>query len=92
MDNWKHALIAGGVGVGALLLLRGKRPAGLVCAGIGLATLASEYPEKFRDIRKNFHEYAEQGATLLDVASKVGERISDMSETSASSWYRFLAG
>jgi hypothetical protein len=92
MEKWKSAVIAGSACVGILLFLKGKKPAGLVCAGIGMATLASEYPETFRDIRNNFHEYAEHGAVLLDVAARIGERIGEFSDTPASSWHRLLAG
>jgi hypothetical protein len=91
MENWKLAVVAGSAALGALLLLKSRKPAGLICTGIGLVTLASEYPEKFREIRDNFHEYAEHGAVLLDVASRIGDRIGEMSESPASSWYRFLA-
>jgi hypothetical protein len=92
MENWKLAIVAGAAGAGALLLLKGKKSAGLACTGIGLATLASEYPEEFRTVRDNFHEYVEHGAVLLDVASRIGERIAEASDSSASGWYRVLAG
>lgn len=75
MENWKRALIAGSVGAGLLLLWKGRKPAGLLCTGIGLAALASEYPEEFRQIRQNFNQYVEQGATLLEVSSRIGERL-----------------
>jgi hypothetical protein len=92
MKNWKLAVIAGSAGLGALLLLKGKKPAGLIVAGVGLTTLASEYPEKIREVRDNFHEYAEHGAVLLDVASRIGERIGEMNESPAYFWRRILAG
>ena len=47
MENWKRAVIAGSVGAAALLLLKGKRPAAVLVGGVGLAVLASEYPDQF---------------------------------------------
>ena len=44
MENWKRAVIAGSAGAATILLLKGKRPAGVLVAGVGLAVLASEYP------------------------------------------------
>ena len=51
MENWKRALIAGSAALSAICFIKGKRGGGLLFAGVSLATLASEYPEKFRDIR-----------------------------------------
>ena len=49
-------------------------------AGIGAATLAAEYPDRFAEIRDNAEHYMARGITFLDVASKVGQRISDVTE------------
>lgn len=92
MENWKVALVVGAAGAGALLLVKGRKSAGLACAGIGMAALASEYPERFRAVRDNFHEYVEHGAVVLDVASRIGEHIAAVSDSPSSSWYRLLAG
>jgi hypothetical protein len=80
MENWKTALVAGSVATGLILLLKGKHSAGLVVAGIGAATLAAEYPDKFAEIRDNAQHYMARGITFLDVASRVGQRISDVTE------------
>lgn len=92
MQSWKMAMIAGAAGAGALFLLKGKKSVGLTCAGIGMAVLASEYPQEFRRARANFHEYVEHGAVLFDVAARVGERIAEASDSPTSTWYRLLAG
>ena len=47
MENWKRAVIAGSVGAATMLLLKGKRPAAVLVGGVGLAVLASEYPNQF---------------------------------------------
>ncbi len=52
MENWKRAVVAGSVGTSAILFVKGKRPAGVLMAGVGLAVLASEYPEKFERLRE----------------------------------------
>jgi hypothetical protein len=80
MENWKIGLIAGTLGAGALLLLRGKKAAGVVLAGVGAAVLASEYPEKLEEIRDRLPEYADRGVRMLDNLSRAGERIADLLE------------
>jgi hypothetical protein len=90
MENWKKALLIGAATTGAILLLRGQRTAGLVCAGVGLATLASEYPEKFAEIRDNLPEYVDRGTTFLDVVSKVGDRLAQVAEKRGATWYEAL--
>ena len=67
MENWKRAVIAGSAGVATILMLKGKRPAGVLAAGIGLAVLASEYPEKFEQIREEIPSYVRQGMRFLDL-------------------------
>ena len=78
MDNWKRATIAGSVGVATILLLKGKRPAAVLAGGVGLAVLASEYPEKFTRIREELPSYVRQGTRFLDLAMKIGSRIEEL--------------
>jgi hypothetical protein len=92
MENWKRAVIAGSIGVGVLFFLKKKRHAGFLFSGIGLAALASEYPEQFREIRRDLHKYVDQGSVLLEVSSRVGERIAEATDGHTSHWYRSLAG
>jgi hypothetical protein len=80
MENWKIGLIAGTLGTGAVLLLRGKKAAGVVLAGVGAAVLASEYPEKLEQIRDRLPEYADRGARVLDNLSRAGEKIAELLE------------
>jgi len=47
MPNWRKGLVIGSFAAGALLLIKGHRPAGIAAATVGLAILAAEYPEKF---------------------------------------------
>lgn len=75
MQDWKRVMVAGSAGASVILFLKGKTAAGLLVAGVGIATLASEYPEKFADVRDHLPDYATQGTRYLDLISRVVERI-----------------
>ena len=83
MENWKRAAIAGSVGVATILLLKGKRPAAVLVGGVGLAVLASEYPEKFTRIREEIPNYVRQGTKFLDMAMKIGNKIEELAARGA---------
>jgi hypothetical protein len=80
MQNWKRALIAGSVGGATILLLKGKRPAAVLFGGVALAVLASEYPEKFTRIREELPSYVRQGTRFLDLAMKIGNKITELAQ------------
>lgn len=90
MESWKRAVIAGSAGLSVILLLKGSRTGGLIFGGVALATLASEYPEKFAEIRRKLPDYVERGSTFLEVVSRVGERLADVAETRGRNWYEGL--
>ena len=52
MENWKRAVTAAAAGVSVICFIKGKQTIGIVFAGVSLATLASEYPEEFREVRE----------------------------------------
>jgi hypothetical protein len=81
MHNWKRAVIAGSAGAAAILALKGKRPAAVLVGGVGLAVLASEYPEKFERIREEIPSYVRQGTKFLDLAMKIGGKIEQIAES-----------
>ena len=83
MESWKKAVIAGSAGAAAILLVKGKRPAGVLAAGVGLAVLASEYPEKFARIREEIPSYVQQGTRFVDMAMKIGSKIGELVERRA---------
>lgn len=83
MNNWKRAAIAGSVGAAAILLLKGRRPAAVLVGGVGLAVLASEYPDRFEKIREELPSYVRQGTRFLDLAMKIGNRITELAEKRA---------
>jgi hypothetical protein len=90
MENWKRGLLAGSAGLAALFLVRGNRTASMIFGGVALATLASEYPDKFADIRRRMPEYVERGSNFLDVVSRAGERLADLAERRGGAWYEAL--
>ena len=90
VENWKRALLAGSAGAAVIMFLKGKPTAGVILTGVGLATLASEYPEKFEDFRERLPEFIERGNAFLDVVSLVGERLAEVAEHRRSTWYEAL--
>src|SRR6266568_4529522 len=90
MENWKRGLIAGSAGLSLVFLLKGSRTGALIFGGAALATLASEYPEKFAEIRKKLPDYMDRGATFLEVVSRLGERLAEVTESRSSAWVEAL--
>jgi len=86
MENWKRVLIAGSTGLSVLCFLKRRRAGGFFLGGVALAALASEYPEKFKEIRASLPQYMRRGATLLNVASRIGERLAEVRERNDSAW------
>lgn len=81
MQNWKRAVIAGSVGTATILMLKGKRPAGVLVAGVGIAVLASEYPRQFERIREEIPLYVRQGTRFLELAMKIGGKIEQLAQS-----------
>jgi hypothetical protein len=90
MPNWKRALLGGSAGAAAVMFLKGKPAAGVILTGIALATVASEYPEKFEELRDKLPRYVEQGTNYLDAVSRLGERLALAAER-GSVWYEELS-
>ncbi len=84
MTNWKQAAIAVSAGAAVILLLKGRRPAAVLAGGIGIAVLASEYPDKFERFREELPMYVERGTGFLDMAMRVGSKIGELAEKRAS--------
>ena len=77
MQNWKKAAIAGSVGLGALLLIKGKRSLGAAATTAGLVLLASEYPEQFEHFWDNAPEYIQRGSHIFSTVQRIAERFAD---------------
>jgi hypothetical protein len=78
MKQWKQALIASSVGASAALFLQRRKTAGLLLAGVGLVTLASEHREEFESLYAKLPDYIEQGKRLLETASQIGEQVAQL--------------
>jgi hypothetical protein len=59
------------------MFLKGRKAAGILLAGVGLATLASEYPDTFARLREDLPDYFDQGVRFLEIASRAGERVAE---------------
>jgi len=90
MENWKKALIVGSATAATVMFLKRKHSAGLLLSGVTVGTLASEYPEHFRRLRKKLPDYIEQGSNLLDVASRLGERLAEAVQRRGTDWVEAL--
>jgi hypothetical protein len=90
MENWKRAVIAGTAATAAMLALRGRRPAAVLVGSLGLAVLASEYPEHFARIREEMPTYVRQGTRFLDLAIKIGSKIEQVGEKRAANAFEQL--
>ncbi len=77
MTNWKRAVVFGSLGVGALFLITGRRPAGIAAATVGLAVLATEYPEKFEQVWQQAPEYLYRGTQIFTGLSRIVERFAE---------------
>lgn len=77
MENWKKAVIAGSVGVGALLLIKGKKSLGAAATTAGLVLLASEYPDQFEHVWQNAPEYISRGSQIFTTVQRIAERFAD---------------
>lgn len=80
MEAWKKAVVAGSLGTAAVLFLKKKWPAGVLTAGVGLAVLASEYPEKFENVREALPDYFHSGMRLMEMISRAGQKIAQLAE------------
>jgi hypothetical protein len=77
MQNWKKAVVTGSIGAAAILFMKRRHAAGVLATGVGLAVLASEYPEKFEKVRRALPDYFDRGMRLMEMAGRAGKRITD---------------
>jgi hypothetical protein len=90
MENWKLALVGGAAGVSTVMFLKRKWTAGIILAGVGVAAVASEYPEEFAELRNRLPDFIERGNSFLEVASRVGDRLAEVAEQHGRTWYESL--
>ncbi len=87
MDGWKKAVVAGSIGAATVLFLKKKYPGGVLATGLGLAVLASEYPEKFEKVRRSLPDYFDRGMQVMEMAARAGKRITQAAgQTAMDAW------
>jgi len=79
--DWKRILMFGAFGAAVYFLLSGKRAAGMAVAGVGLAALASDHPEKFEQIWNQAPEYLDRGHRIVNGIQSLVERISEHAQS-----------
>jgi hypothetical protein len=92
MDGWKKAVVAGSIGAATVLFLKRKYPAGVLATGVGLALLASEFPENFEKVRRALPDYFDRGMQMMDMAARAGKRITDAAGRSAVDAWEEIGG
>jgi hypothetical protein len=92
MDGWKKAVVAGSVGAATVLFLKKKYPAGVLATGVGLAVLASEFPEKFETVRQSLPDYFDRGMRVMEMAARAGKRMTEAAGRSAHETWEEIGG
>jgi hypothetical protein len=92
MESWKKALVLGSIGVAAILFMKKKYPAGVLATGAGLAVLASEYPDRFDNVRRALPDYFDRGMRVMEMAAQAGKRIADAAGRSAVDAWEEIGG
>jgi hypothetical protein len=67
----------GSFAAGAVLFITGRKPAGLVMAGIGVATLAADNPEKLKELWQRMPDYIDKGAKFANMAASFLDRMTE---------------
>src|SRR4051812_23114158 len=75
--DWKRIAMFGCFGAAVDFLVSGKKAAGMAAAGLGLATLASEHPEKFEQVWNNMPDYLDRGHRIVNGIQTLIERVSE---------------
>ena len=88
MTNWKRGVVAGTLGAGVVLLLTGKRRAGIAVGTVGLAILASEYPDKFEALWRHSPDYVSRGIQIFQTVSDILDRFEPAGSMAGSRWGR----
>jgi hypothetical protein len=76
-EGWKRAAVWGSIVAGGVLLVTGRKTAGLVLAGAGLAALAAEYPEKFEEVWERGPHYVKHATRLMSMMGVLGDYFAD---------------
>ena len=74
-----------------MFFLKGKKGGGVLAAGVGVAMLAAEYPEKFEQIRNDLPQYVDRGTKFLDMVTRMGSRFASLAEDRGLSMWEELS-
>lgn len=87
MDSWKKAVVVGSIGAATIFFMKKRYPAGVLATGVGLAVLASEYPERFEKVRRALPDYFDRGMQVMEMAARAGRRITEAAgRTAVDAW------
>jgi hypothetical protein len=92
MESWKKAVVAGSIGAAAILFLKKRYAGGVLATGVGLAVLASEYPEKFEKVRRSLPDYFDRGMQVMETPARAGKRITQAAGQSAMDAWEEVGG
>jgi hypothetical protein len=92
MQSWKRALVAGSISAGALLFLKRRYSLGVIATGVGLAAIASEYPEKFARVREALPQYFDRSLRVMEMAERAGRRMTTAAGQSSVEGWEELGG
>jgi len=70
-------------GNGGNVAAEGETSGGGAGGRLGLAVLASEYPDQFGRIREELPSYVRTGTRFLDLAMQIGSKIGELAERRA---------
>jgi hypothetical protein len=87
MQSWKRALVAGSISAAAVLFLNKRYSMGVIATGVGLAAIASEYPEKFAKVREALPQYFSRSLRVMEMAELAGKRMTEAAgQSSVEGW------
>ena len=76
-ENWRQWAMWGAFAAAAYLLVTNRRPAGFAAAGVGLAVLAAEHPQKFEEAWNRAPEYLEKGQRMIQGVGRIIDQVSE---------------
>ena len=75
--DWKRIVMVGSFAAAAILVFTGRRNAAFAAAGVGLAALASDHPEKLQKVWDVAPDYIEKGSRLVSEFGGLVEKIAE---------------
>lgn len=92
MQSWKKAVVAGSISAAAILFMKKRYPAGVLATGVGLALLASEYPENFQKVQRALPEYFDRAMQVMEMAARAGRRLTEEASRGAVEAWEEIGG